>query len=257
MPFFDADGNEIQIGADTPEVKALLESAVKEATSGLAANKAEILAEKKKLQESVDAMSEQWKGLDAEAVRGLMDRFENDEEMKLLAEGKADEVVERRTQRLRQDHEKQLAAAQTTIDDLTGKLEGTTGEVKKLKVESGLRQAAGELGLVPSAVDDAMSRALNVFKVGEDGELVAEDKTGTMFGKDGKSPLTTAEWLEGMRDKAPHWFPAPSGGGSQGGQNGGGGAFTISMSDARDSGKYQAARAAAEKAGKPLQMIEG
>ena len=32
--------------------------------------------------------------------------------------------------------------------------------------------------------------------------------------KDGK-PLTLKEWYGDMRDKAPHWFPAQSGGGSQ------------------------------------------
>lgn len=257
MPFFDSEGNEIQIGADTPEVKALLDAAVREATSGLAANKDELLAEKKKLQEQFQAMQDQWKGLDPEAVRGLMNRLENDEEMKLLAEGKADEVVERRTARLKQDHQKQLEALQGKIDELSQSYEGAQGEVKRLKVESGLRSAAAEHDLIPAAVNDALARAMNIFKVGDDGELFAEDKNGTMYGKDGKSPLSVGEWLIGMKPDAPHWFKGGTGGGRGDGTGGGGGAFTISKSEARDPMKYQAAKAAAEKAGQPLTMIEG
>jgi len=254
MPFFDKDGNEVEITAEADGVKDLVAAAVKEATSGLSANKDEILGEKKKLQEQLDKMGETWKGLDPEAVRNIMTRLESDEETKLLAEGKMDEVIERRTERLKADHARQLANLEGQLTEANANLDGAGGKVKKLMVEGQMRQAASELGLVPSAVEDALSRAMNVFSVGEDDSLVAENAQGTIYGKDGKTPITPAEWLSDMKEKAPHWFPAPSGGGAGGGNGKGGGAHTISRADARDVQKYQTAKAAAAEAGVPLQI---
>jgi hypothetical protein len=259
MPFFDKDGNEIQLDASNPELKSILDevtaAAVREATSGLAANKDEILGEKKALQEKLDAMSEQWKGLDPEAVRTIMTRLENDEEARLLAEGKTDEVIERRTERLKADHAKQIAKLESALAERDEALTGSQTKVKSLMVEGGLRAAASELGLIPSAVDDALARANSVFKVNDEGNLIAEKDGATVFGKDGKSPMTPAEWLADMKEAAPHWFPAPSGGGAGGGNGNGGGKFTITREQARDVQAYRAAKESAEKAGASLQIV--
>ena len=203
--------------AEAPEVKALIEAAVKDATSGLAANRDEILGEKKTLQQSLDEMKKTWGSYDPEAVKNIMSRLENDEEAKLLAEGKTDEVIARRTERLQADHAKQLKNLTDQLNEKDTQLNGTTSRVKELMVSGTLRQAAVEQGLVPSAIEDALSRAMNVFKVGDNDELFAEENGSTAYGKDGKTPLTPGEWLESMKDKAPHWFPAPSGGGAGGG----------------------------------------
>jgi len=246
------------ITADAPEVKALIEAAVKEATSGLASNRDEILTEKKTLQEQLAAANKTWEGLDPEAVRNIMGRLENDEEAKLLAEGKTDEVIARRTERLQADHVKQMQNLEAKLAEAVAFGETQGGTVKQLKVEGGLRQAAVEQGLVPSAIEDALGRAMNVFKVGDDGALIAEENGSTAYGKDGKTPLTPAEWLESMKEKAPHWFPAPSGSGAGGGNGkGSGSVHLITRSDARSVPKYQAAKAAAEAAGTTLQIVEG
>ncbi|ARB06104.1 head scaffolding protein [Dinoroseobacter phage vB_DshS-R5C] len=254
MPFFDSEGNEIQIGAETPEVKSLLEQAVKEATSGLAANKDEILGEKKALQEKLDEMQKTWGSYDPEMVKTIMTRLENDEEAKLLAEGKTDEVFERRAERLKADHAKQIEAYEKKVAELQQGYEMAGERVKRLTVEGGIRQAASELGVVPSAFEDALHRAMSVFSVDEEGKLhAAEPDGGTIYGKDGQ-PISPAEWLESMKEKAPHWFPAPQGGGAGGGRDRSG-SFTISRADARDVQKYRAAKEAAEKAGSQLQIV--
>jgi len=244
----------VVIDASNSEVKALIDAAVKDATSGLSSNRDEILGEKKALQVKFDAQAELWKDLDPAAVRNIMGRLENDEEAKLLAEGKTDVVIARRTERLQADHAKQLENLTTQLAEKDGLLQGSTTKVKNLMVKGSLRQAAVEQGLVPSAIEDAMYRAMNVFKVGDNDELIAEENGSTAYGKDGKTPLTPGEWLESMKEKAPHWFPAPSGGGAGGGNGKGGGAFTISRADARDVQKYRAAKEAAEKAGATLRI---
>lgn len=240
--------------ADSPEVKALIAAAVKEATSGLAANKDEILAEKKALADKLESMSKQWEGLDPAAVRSIMDRMANDEETKLMAEGKMDEVINRRTERLQADHKKQLSKFEQMIADKDAALSQTSGRVKTLMIEGSLRQAASELGLVPSATEDALRRAKDVFNIDDKGNLIAEENGSTIYGKDGKNPITPAEWLETMKDKAPHWFPAPAGGGAGGG-SGRGGSHTITREQARDRQVYLAAQESASKAGAQLKIV--
>lgn len=239
---------------DSPEVKALIDKAVKEATSGLAANKDEILAEKKALQDRLEGMSKQWEGLDPAAVRTLMDRMANDEETRLMAEGKMDEVINRRTERLSADHKKQLSKFEAMLAEKDGALQQTQGRVKTLMIEGSLRQAAAELGLVPSATEDALRRAKDVFNIDEKGNLIAEEGGSTIYGRDGKNPITPAEWLETMKDKAPHWFPAPTGAGAGGG-SGRGGSHTITREQARDRQVYLAAQEAAQKAGASLKIV--
>lgn len=63
-----------------------------------------------------------------------------------------------------------------------------------------------------------------MFALDESGQAVQRDAEGNLvIGKDGKTPYSPAEWLESMRETAPHWFPAgASGSGSGGGAKGGG-----------------------------------
>lgn len=244
-----------EIKADTPGVKELIDAAVKEATSGLASNRDEILGEKKGLQAKLDDVTKLWDGLDPTVVRTFMTRLENDEEARLIADGKMDEVITMRTERLQADHATQMTALEEKLATAVGALSGAQVRVKSLTVDGQLRQAATELNLVASAIPDALARAMGVFSVQDDGSLLAEQDGKTIYGKDGKTPITPAEWLSDMKEKAPHWFPAPSGGGASGGTGREAGAFTISREDARDVPKYRAAKDAAEKAGATLQIV--
>lgn len=262
MKVKDAEGNDIEVDVPldmtNPAVKELVDAAVAEATKGLATNKEQILAEKKELQQKLEGLTKQWDGLDPEVVKNLVNRMNNDEETKLIAEGKIDEVVERRVAALRKDLETQLAAAQEKLDEMSGTNEGLSSKVKNLVIDGMVRQAGSELNLLPSAVEDAIYRAKGQFELDEhDHPIARDDKGALLIGKDGKSPLSPKEWLENMKEKAPHWFPTPSGAGAGGGPgNAGGGQFTLTRSQARDPAAYRNAKAAAEKAGQPLQIVD-
>jgi hypothetical protein len=250
---------------ETPGVKELVEAAVKEnvdaaiakATEGLVSNRDALKAEKTALQEKYDADTAQWKGFDPEKVKTLMDRMANDEETKLIAEGKIDEVINRRVDALKTDFETKLSAGTEKISELEGSLKTKDGKIKSLVIDGFIRQAASEHSVVAGAIPDAITRANGRFDLDENLKPVARDEGGALLmGKNGKDPLTPSEWLEGMRENAPHWFPPPKGGGSQGGGGGGTGDYTITREAARDPAVYRAAKAEAEKAGQPLQFVE-
>lgn len=245
-----------KVTADTPGVQALIDAAVEKAAKKSEDALSAAAAEKAALETQLAELAETWKGLDPQAVKTIMARLETDEEAKLLAEGKMDEVLSRRTERLKADHGRQVAALEAKLADGEKHLDAARDTVKKLTVDGRLRQAAAELKLVPSAIDDALYRAMHVFSLDDDGNLRAEENGATVFGKDGKSPITPAEWLGDMREKAPHWFPTSTGAGATGGHGKAGDApHSITREQARDVRAYRNARAAAEKAGVPLQIV--
>ena len=248
----------VKIDLENPDVKKLVEAAVADAVQGLTTNRDTILGEKKDLQQKFDELGEQWKGLDPSIVKNLVDRMNNDEETKLIAEGKIDEVIERRVGAMKTDLEARLTAAQEKVTELEESSLANVSKVKKLVMDGLIRQAGGELKILPTAFDDAIHRANGRFELDEDDSPVARDDHGTLLmGKDGKTPLSPLEWLDGMREKAPHWFPTPTGAGAGGGSGGQTGSFTLTRSQARDPQVYQTAKAEAAKAGQELQLIEG
>jgi|GEM_PF-3802691 len=90
----------------TPEIQAIIDKQVSNQVAGLKAKNSELLG---KLKEQGDSLK-RFDGIDPESVKGMMKRFENDEEAKLIADGKIDEVINKRTERLRQDVDKRLKA---------------------------------------------------------------------------------------------------------------------------------------------------
>jgi len=73
-------------------------------------------------------------------------------------------------------------------------------------------------GVMPQALGDVLERAYRLFKVEEDGNIVPKRGDSTIFGADGASPMTPAEWLVKLKEEAPHYFKPSSGGGAAGGK---------------------------------------
>lgn len=242
---------------DNPKFQEAVKEQVAKLTEGLAKNRDDLKAEKKELQEKLSAFQNQWDGLDAKKVKETLALIEKNEDVKLLAEGKNEEVLQKRTQRLTEEHDRVVQGLNKQIEDLTSQNLGFQNQIKTLRVEGEVRQAAVEQGLIPSAVDDALTRANSLFKVDESGNLVAQESGGSVvMGKDGRAPLTPAEWLEDMRPKASHWWPAPAGAGAQGGGGTPSQPHTLSREAARDRKTYLEAKAKAEAAGQKLSIVE-
>lgn len=163
-------------------------------------------------------MQEQFSGIDPAKVKEMMARLDNDGEAKLIAEGKIDEVVAKRTEKLQKELQKQVDAAH-------GEAKTAAERAKKFEqrvLDNHIRQAAAKAGLHVNAVEDALFRGRSMFSLNDDGDAIQVSSDGTIvLGKDGKTPFSPAEWLEGMKETAPHWFPnGSSGGGGKGGKGG-------------------------------------
>lgn len=167
-------------------------------------------------------LQEQFSGIDPTKVRDMMLRLDNDGEAKLIAEGKIDEVVAKRTEKLQKELQKQVDLAH----DDAKKSNDRSKKFEQRVLDNHIRQAAAKAGIHANAVEDALFRGRTMFSLNDDGDAIQLSSEGTVvLGKDGKTPFSPAEWLEGMKETAPHWFPNGStgGGGGKGGKGGTGG----------------------------------
>ena len=148
----------------------------------------------------------------------MLQKAGQDEETKLLAEGKIDEVFGKRTERLKAEHQKLFDAEKSRAD----KAEAYANKFKQSVVKGQIAQAFSAAQGLPEATDDITALALSKFSLDENGNAVAIDANGdVIIGKDGKTPLTPKEWIEDIRESKPYFFPKPNGAGGQGGNNSG------------------------------------
>lgn len=164
------------------------------------------------------ALFDKWEGLDPEEVRSLLEKMDTDEDAKLLKAGKMDELVNRKAEKAISEANKKMTAAQKQT-------EAVIEENKMLRqgvVDNAIREAASKAGIHAHAVDDALFRGRAIFAY-DGGNVIQLEDGKPKLGKDGKTNYGPSEWLEGMKETAPHWFPVGNGGGGSLGDRGGGG----------------------------------
>lgn len=122
-------------------------------------------------------------------------------------------------ERDKQNLERQLDAQKKTVMEKDGEVITLRTSITTGEIERNIRDAAAEAKVIPSATFDAVRYGRDVFEKTEDGRIITKDVHGVVPG------LTPKEWFKDMMDKAPHWWPASVGGGSQGGSGGGRGTY--------------------------------
>lgn len=195
---------------NSDEVKDFVRSQIESAVSGLRAKNEELLNEKKNLTEKFSIFDE----LDPNVLRTYVERLKTDEEAKLIAEGKIDDVIERRTERMRK-------ALTDRIDDITKnskdweeKYSQIAKEFDNTRIDFAIRDAALEAKVAPTAISDVLVRARNEFYVDEKGNILSRDPlTGEVrIGPDGKTPYSPADFISELEKKAPHFWPSSASG---------------------------------------------
>lgn len=201
----------------SPEVQAQVDAQVAAQVAGLRAKNAELIAANKEIKAKFEGVSKQLEGFDIEAVKGLLNKASTDEETRLLAEGKTDEVFQRRTERLRAEYDKKLQA-ETARAAAAEKL---SANLRELALSDSVRVAASKAGALSEASDDFVFRSRGLFTFDDAGGVLAVDKDGqVIYGKDGRTPMTPAEWVESLKDAAPHLWPRATGAGATGNPGG-------------------------------------
>jgi hypothetical protein len=175
-----------------------------------------------------ELMTEQQKVRDQ--YKTMIDKAQGEEEANLLKKGQFDEVLERRTQSIKSEYQRQF-------EDLNEQREQAE------KANTAARQRFGsvyladqlstaleskKLRLRSTARADLLTRASNNFEPNEAlDQLVSKDRGVDGHGKD----LTIDAWLDRTVTDAPHLFDGGDGGGARPGGAGGAG---INIADVKD-----------------------
>lgn len=209
-------GGSVDLSA--PEIQAAIQAKIDAEVAGLKKKNSELIGDQKKLKETLA----QFDGLDLNQIKNLQKRMEEDLDLKLIAEGKVDEVVNRRVELLKKDHNRQIDALKANLDEKDQVLKKKAETIRKLAVDGNVREVYSTLDFEPAALDDVIRVARDVFVMDDDGKVVPKDAEGnTLYSKDGKSQLTMQEWLVLMAEKKPYLRRASKGAGAQGNKGSG------------------------------------
>ena len=229
--------------APNAELTAKLADALAQIDS-LKKKNTDILGEKKKQSEQLKAFD----GLDPENIRNILNRFDQDEELKLISEGKYEDVIKARVEKAEAGYKSTIASLteeNSTLKEQTGK---DSTQIRDLIIDTAVTTSFIEAEGVKTAVPDVILRAKNTFTV-ENGEAIARDGNGEIIaGSSG--PLKINEWVATLKETAPHLFPGSQGAGA-GGSGTGGSNVDAKMAAAAASGNMKEyRRLRAEKASK-------
>ena len=121
------------------------------------------------------------------------------------------------TERLIKKHEQERAALLKENADLKVNIDRTTAQLHERTIKTALLNACSKAGIWPNAVEEAVLLGQQVFRLNDEGEVVAVGKDGNeLLGADLK-PLQPEEWLASKSADKAHWWPRNSGGGAGGG----------------------------------------
>lgn len=180
-------------------------SEYEQATSGLKIKNDELLNEKKTIQERLKTFD----GIDdAAAAQEALKFVRENEQARLIQEGKFEELIEKRVSQVKSD-------AMAKIEELTTKYttaaqEGLTYKQKfnQKMIEDDLRSAAIAAGVRPEALSDVLLRGAIEFTLSEDGKSVeARDEKGNLRKNSDGIVLIPSVWIEGLKKTAPHYWP--------------------------------------------------
>lgn len=177
-----------------------------------------------------------YEGIDPEQVKTILSRLENDEEAKLLAEGKLDDVVNKRIEKQRIDLERKVTESLAKSEQAD--LRALKFEQQVLKGQLSTAAMSDGVNMHPSAIKYAFIIAQQEgWKLDENGDAKQYDANGdVILGKDGKTPFSFSEWLKDQRTREdnPTWYTVQNSGGGTGGGSGKGKGVDLSGLAPRD-----------------------
>lgn len=200
-------------GMTAEQITALVDKSVQ----GLQAKNTELLG---KLDKTNTKLKTYEQFGDTDKLKSMMERIDNDEESKLLAEGKFDELLTRRTERMEASYQQQIEQLANANSDVNNKYSELSNRYQSSLLNSSIDQAASSVGIVPEAMESARDIVRKTFKTNEAGEITPLDANGNVvYGSDGKNPVTIGEFVNGLKSTHRFLFPQSQGSGATGSGN--------------------------------------
>jgi len=152
---------------------------------------------------------EAFKGVDPEKIKELQETERKLKEKELIDKGDLDGLIGQRVALMKEEYENKIK--QLAHDNSISKK-----QLETLLVDNKVREASTSGGVLSTAIDDVILRAKTLFSV-EKGDVVAKKDGKMVYGKDGTTTLSINEWIQSLKDTAPHLFAQNQGAGASGG----------------------------------------
>lgn len=186
---------------------------------------------KSALQKERDAVKElkskyaKYDGIDPAKAQEALEKLRQIEEKDLIDKGELEKVIENRTKLMQQDHAEQIKKLTERAETAEKGLQTTKDQLATAVIERGIADAVTEVGQArKGAMLDIIQRGRMTWRLDDEGKPVAMNADGTtIYGKDGKAPISMKEWAENLLEQAPHLFEESKGGGAKGSIIGGDG----------------------------------
>lgn len=232
------DLNDVPEGYRTAYAKVGDEYVLQLDDDGLAAKLSEfrdnnitLMQEKASLEKLLSSF-DGFKGMDAEQAREALDLIQKQKDNKMISEGKIEELLEQRTETMRGDFAGKTEALQAQLEKAAGQSEKYEGLYKSIVIDSQIQNAVSGFAVVRSgAMNDILSRAKSVWTIDENGTPVAKNGDKVLYGKDGKNPMSMAEYAQNLYADANFLFEPNSGGNASGNRDTAPPGSVISRSD--------------------------
>ena len=156
-----------------------------------------------------------FEGIDPAKYKTFMDKFQSDEEKKLLKDGNLEEVIKLRIAGIVKDFEEKMSAKEKIIVKLQDETKKATGDKDTYIVENELRKAVdnNDLGFHENVANIIKDSVLKEF-IHKDGKVVRVKPDGSaVYGASGE-PQGLDEYVRGYAKDHPYLVKSSSGGGA-------------------------------------------
>jgi len=158
-----------------------------------------------------------FEGVDVDEYHKLQDRVKGLDDADVYDKQGIEALVARRTESMKSEHERVTRQKDAEISRLKDNLATTEAKRKNERIKTELLNAVTASGVHADALDDAVSRGLQVFTdVDDHGNVIAKQGEDLRYGKDGVNPLSPSEWIATLKadGRARHLWPSSTGGGA-------------------------------------------
>lgn len=197
---------------ESADIQKAIQAEVEKAVGGLKAKNAELLGEVKTAKESL----KQWEGFDPEAVRKIVAQFENDDEAKLIAAGKFQEVIDKRTRETVTRSQVQVERETKLREEATQRADDLQAKYHAAVIDNTVAQLV--TGLADGALAPVQLFARQWFSIDEDGQVKPTQKAPLWPAAE---PLSIDKLKDYLQATSGFYFKQPAGGGTVAGKVGG------------------------------------
>lgn len=156
--------------------------------------------------------AKQFDGMDLEKIRTMTKIFEQSEEAQLISEGKFEEVMQKRTDKVTAGFHDQVTQL---TNELTSSKENEILYKTRLDqnaIRDSLTKAALKSGVRKDAIDDIVRRGFDTFSVNEAGEIESRDKNGDLIQTEEKLLLNPERFVDTLKSSNPYYWNASESG---------------------------------------------